>query len=72
MIELKKEVIIGVTQRQFFGPMIMLGFGGIYVEVLKDVSFRIAPVNEDECMEMIDEIKTSKLLKVLGVKNRLI
>ncbi len=63
MIELKKEVIIGVTNDRFFGPMIMLGFGGIYVEVLKDVSFRIAPVNKDECMEMIDEIKTSKLLK---------
>jgi acetyltransferase len=59
----KKEAIIGISEDQQFGPMIMFGLGGIYVEALKDVSFRIAPLNRQMAREMIDEIKTAKLLK---------
>ncbi|MBN2072387.1 MAG: acetate--CoA ligase family protein, partial [Actinobacteria bacterium] len=62
MISDKKEIIIGVSADPQFGPMIMFGLGGIYVEVLKDVSFRIAPISRMTAQEMIREIKTIKLL----------
>lgn len=58
-----KEVIIGVIQDPTFGPMVMFGLGGIYVEVLKDVKFAIAPVNEIEARDMITGIKTHELLE---------
>ena len=45
-----------------FGPVIMLGMGGIYVEVLKDVTFKLAPVTDKEADDMIASIKTQKLL----------
>jgi acetyltransferase len=63
MIESKKETIIGVSKDTQFGPMIMFGLGGIYVEVLKDVSFRIAPISREDAEEMIGEIKAINLLK---------
>jgi len=63
MIKDKKETIIGISEDPQFGPMIMFGLGGIYVEVLKDVSFRIAPISGKIAREMISEIKTIKLLK---------
>jgi len=59
----KKETIIGMSEDTQFGPMIMFGLGGIYVEALKDVSFRIAPLSRQMAGEMIEEIKTTKLLK---------
>ena len=58
-----KEVILGVSYDKTFGHMIMFGLGGIYVEVLKDVSFRITPVSKEEAYEMIEEIKGSKILE---------
>jgi acetyltransferase len=63
MIAGGKEVILGVTYDRTFGHMIMFGLGGIYVEVLKDVSFRIVPVSNGEAVSMINEIRTSALLK---------
>jgi len=63
MITDKQETIIGINKDPQFGPMIMFGLGGIYVEILKDVSFRIAPITESDAREMIEEIKTIKLLK---------
>jgi len=62
-IEDKKETIIGVSEDPQFGPVIMFGLGGIYVETLKDVSFRIAPLSRQTAYEMIKEIKTIKLLE---------
>ncbi|MBU4313297.1 MAG: acetate--CoA ligase [Actinobacteria bacterium] len=59
----KKETIIGMSEDPQFGPMIMFGLGGIYVEALKDVSFRIAPLSRQVAREMVKEIKTIKLLK---------
>ncbi|MBE3089455.1 MAG: acetate--CoA ligase [Actinobacteria bacterium] len=59
----KKETIIGMSEDSQFGPMIMFGLGGIYVEALKDVSFRIAPLSRQVAREMVEEIKTIKLLK---------
>jgi acetate---CoA ligase (ADP-forming) subunit beta len=56
------EVIIGMVRDPTFGPMLMFGLGGVYVEVLKDVKFAIAPVNDKEAREMITGIKAYPLL----------
>lgn len=58
-----KEVIVGMVKDPTFGPMIMFGLGGIYVEILKDVKFAIAPVNHEEAYSMVKNIKTHKLLE---------
>ena len=63
MIQGAKETIIGFTRDPQFGPLLMFGLGGIYVEILKDVSFRIAPIGKKEALEMIREIKTYPLLR---------
>ncbi|RLE65879.1 MAG: acetyl-CoA synthetase [Thermoprotei archaeon] len=57
------ETIIGGINDPQFGPTVMFGLGGIFVEVLKDVSFRVAPISKDEAIEMIEEIKSCKVLK---------
>jgi len=57
------EVIIGMTKDAQFGPVIMFGLGGILVEVLKDVSFRIVPMTKRDASEMITEIKGYPILK---------
>ena len=62
------EVIVGMTKDPQFGPAIMFGLGGIFVEVLKDVSFRIVPVNEEDAREMIQEIKAYPILA--GVRGK--
>jgi acetyl-CoA synthetase (ADP-forming) len=51
------EVIVGMAKDPQFGPALMFGLGGIFVEVLKDVAFRIAPLTEYDAREMIQEIK---------------
>jgi len=61
------EVIVGAIKDPQFGPALMFGLGGIFVEVLKDVTFRVAPVTEDEAREMITEVKAYPLLK--GYRN---
>jgi acyl-CoA synthetase (NDP forming) len=57
-----QECIIGMIQDPQFGPVIMFGLGGIFVEVLKDVSFRVAPLADEDIDEMIKEIKGYKVL----------
>ena len=57
-----REIIIGTVRDPTFGPMLMFGLGGVYVEILKDVRFAIAPVDEREAREMIKGIKTYLLL----------
>jgi len=57
------EVIIGMSQDAQFGPVIMFGLGGILVEILKDVSFRIVPLTQRDTREMIREIKGYPLLE---------
>ena len=61
------EVIVGSTKDPHFGPAIMFGLGGVFVELLKDVSFRIAPITKRDAMEMITEIKAFPILK--GYRN---
>ncbi len=63
MLKGGKEVILGVTYDRTFGHMIMFGLGGIYVEVLKDVAFRIVPVTRQNAVAMVNEIKTIGLLR---------
>ncbi len=62
MLPLGKEVIVGMIRDPQFGPAIMFGLGGIFVEILKDVSFRVAPVSKEEALEMIKEIKAYPIL----------
>lgn len=57
------EVIVGTSKDPQFGPVIMFGLGGIFVEVLKDVSFRVIPLNRRDAQEMIKEIKGYPLLQ---------
>ena len=62
MIATGTEVIIGMTTDEQFGPVIMFGIGGILVEVLNDVSFRLAPLEKKDAVEMVDEIKARPIL----------
>ena len=57
------EIIIGATRDPQFGPTIMFGVGGILTEIIKDVSFRVAPFDLDEAIKMMDEIKSHKILE---------
>jgi len=63
MIKGGKEMIIGSKLETGMGPVIMLGMGGIYVEVLKDVTFKLAPVTDKEADDMISSIKMKKILE---------
>ncbi len=63
MVKGGKEMIIGSKLEPGFGPVVMLGMGGIYVEILKDVTFRLAPFTDQEANDMISSIKTKKLLE---------
>jgi len=63
MVRTGKEIILGAKQDPIFGPLVMFGLGGIYVEVLRDVVFRLAPIDENEASRMVHSIKTINLLK---------
>ena len=57
------EVILGITQDQQFGPVLMFGLGGVFVEVLKDVAFRVVPLEPRDAAEMIREIQGFAVLE---------
>ncbi|PMB75628.1 MAG: acetyl-CoA synthetase [Candidatus Bathyarchaeota archaeon] len=61
------EVIVGAIKDPQFGPALMFGLGGVFVEVLKDVTFKIAPITEAEACEMLTDIKAYPLLR--GYRN---
>ncbi len=63
MVRGGREVILGLTTDRTFGRLLMFGLGGIYVEVLKDVSFRVAPVTRRDAVAMLDEVRTAALLR---------
>jgi acyl-CoA synthetase (NDP forming) len=63
MVRPGTEVIIGTNKDPQFGPVIMFGLGGLFVEILKDVAFRVIPLNERNAQEMIQEIKGYPLLQ---------
>ncbi len=58
-----KEVIIGLKKDDSFGHVIMFGIGGIYAELLRDVSFRVCPITTEDADEMLSELKLKKLLE---------
>lgn len=57
------EIIIGIQDDESFGRLVMFGLGGVFVELLKDVSFRACPITKKEASEMVKEIKYDKVLK---------
>jgi acetyltransferase len=63
MVKGGREVIIGMNRDPQFGPLLMFGLGGIYVEALKDVTFRVAPIDRREATEMLGEIRSINLLR---------
>jgi len=62
MVKGNREFVIGLTRDPQFGPCVMFGLGGIFTEAMKDVSFRVAPLSEDDAREMIREVRAVKLL----------
>ena len=63
-----QEVVIGGVRDPHFGPLVMVGLGGIFVEVLADVTFRICPIERRDAEDMLDELKGAAVLK--GVRGR--
>jgi succinyl-CoA synthetase beta subunit len=57
------ELVIGGLRDPQFGPLVMVGLGGIFVEILKDVSFRLCPITRIDAEEMLDELKAAAILK---------
>src|SRR5690606_8072451 len=57
MVESGYELIAGTVNDEVFGPVVMVGAGGIYAEILKDVSYRLAPFSEETASEMLDELR---------------
>jgi len=62
------ETIVGMNRDPQFGPLLMFGLGGIFVEVMEDTTFRVAPVSEPEAREMTEEIQSAPLLR--GARGR--
>lgn len=62
MVKGQRELVVGLIRDAQFGPCVMFGLGGIYTEILRDVSFRVAPLEKRDALEMMDEIKGKKIL----------
>lgn len=62
MIEGRRELVMGLTRDDQFGPCVMFGLGGIFTEILKDVSFRRAPLGRSDALDMMAEIKGGRIL----------
>jgi acetyl-CoA synthetase (ADP-forming) len=62
MVKGERELVAGLIRDPQFGPCVMFGLGGIFTEVLKDVTFRVAPLEMRDALEMMDEIRARKLL----------
>jgi acetyltransferase len=62
MVQEGLEVLVGMNRDPQFGALVTFGLGGIYVETLKDVTFRLAPFSKQEAWEMLGEIRASALL----------
>ncbi len=65
MIKGQRELVIGLTRDPQFGPCVMFGLGGIFTEILKDISFRVAPLERRDALEMMHDIKGHKILEAV-------
>ncbi len=63
MVNGQRELVIGLIRDAQFGPCVMFGLGGIYTEILRDVSFRVAPLEKRDALEMMEDIKGKKILQ---------
>ena len=62
MVKGSRELVVGLTRDPQFGPCVMFGLGGIFTEILKDVSFRLAPLEKVDAMDMMRDIQGRKIL----------
>jgi acetate---CoA ligase (ADP-forming) subunit beta len=58
----ERELVLGLIRDPQFGPCVMFGLGGIFTEILKDTSFRVAPITEEEAVQMMDDIRAKDIL----------
>lgn len=65
MVKGQRELMAGLTRDPQFGPCVMFGLGGVFTEILKDVSFRLAPLEERDAVDMMEEIKGHKILDAI-------
>ena len=65
MVKGPRELVVGLTRDSQFGPCVMFGLGGIFTEILRDVSFRVAPIEKRDALEMMQEIKARKILDAI-------
>ncbi len=65
MLSGKRELVIGMTRDPQFGPCVMFGLGGIFTEILRDITFRVAPLETGDAMEMMREIRGHKILEAV-------
>jgi acyl-CoA synthetase (NDP forming) len=65
MVKGARELVIGMIRDPQFGPCVMFGLGGIFTEILRDVSFRVAPIEKRDALEMMEEIKGKKILDAI-------
>lgn len=63
MVKSNREIVCGIATDPQYGPMMMFGLGGVFIEVMKDVTFRIAPLTDVDAIEMIKSVKVYKLLE---------
>ncbi|MBW2168813.1 MAG: acetate--CoA ligase family protein, partial [Deltaproteobacteria bacterium] len=65
MVKGQRELVIGLTRDAQFGPCVMFGLGGIFTEILKDISFRVAPLEKRDALEMMHDIKGHRILEAV-------
>ena len=63
LVKGQRELVVGLTRDAQFGPCVMFGLGGIFTEILKDTVFRVAPLEKQDALEMMQEIRASKILE---------
>ena len=62
MVRGERELVVGLTRDIQFGPCVMFGLGGIFTEILKDIAFRVAPIEKADALDMMEEIRAHKIL----------
>ena len=65
LVKGQRELVIGLTRDPQFGPCVMFGLGGIFTEILKDTAFRVAPLEKQDALDMMQEIKARKILEAV-------